>query len=104
MMSSNSPAAAGPKRPSPRQLPCGQLGITFPDMTKLLKEAFARASRLPDAEQDALAAILLDEIEDEARWHAAFRKSQTKLAKLGAEALAELRAGRAKPMRFGRPK
>lgn len=73
-------------------------------MTKLLKEAFERASRLPDAEQDALAAILLDEIQDEARWQAAFRMSQTKLGKLGAEALAELRAGRAKPIRFAPPK
>jgi len=73
-------------------------------MTKMLKEAFERASRLPAAEQDALASIVLDEIEDEVRWQATFRKSQTKLAKLAEAALAELRAGRARPMRFERSK
>ena len=33
-------------------------------MTKLLQEAIAEAKRLPDWEQDALAAMILDEIAD----------------------------------------
>jgi hypothetical protein len=32
------------------------------DMTKALKKAFEAASKLPEAEQDALAAAILDEL------------------------------------------
>lgn len=41
-------------------------------MTKLLEKAFAEAASLPDAEQDALAARILAEIEDERAWDRAF--------------------------------
>ena len=37
-------------------------------MTKSLAEVFARASRLPADEQDALAAWLAEELESEERW------------------------------------
>lgn len=57
-------------------------------MTKRLEQALAFASRLPDAEQDALADWLLTEIQDEQRWAEAFRSSQTRLADLADEALA----------------
>ncbi len=56
-------------------------------MTKLLEKAFARATRLPSEEQDALAAIILDELSDERRWAETFRASQTALEKLADEAL-----------------
>jgi len=52
-------------------------------MSKLLERAMKRARRLPDAEQDAIATIILEELEDEARWEQAFSKSQDALAKLG---------------------
>jgi hypothetical protein len=71
-------------------------------MTKLLKEAFERASQLTEAEQDALAAILLAEIEDEKRWQAAFRRGEAKLTELAEEALEEFRAGRTTPLEFDR--
>jgi hypothetical protein len=67
-------------------------------MTKLLKEAFERASQLPEAEQDALAALLLAEIEDEKRWQEAFRRGEAKLTELAEEALEEFRAGRTTPL------
>jgi hypothetical protein len=41
-------------------------------MTALLERAFAAASELPDAEQDALAARVLKEIEDEKQWTVRF--------------------------------
>ncbi len=44
-------------------------------MTKLLERAFAEAGRLPDAEQDALAARLLAELEDEAEWTRRFAET-----------------------------
>lgn len=62
-------------------------------MTTLLKEAFERASALPPEEQDAVARILMAELEDEAQWADAFARSQDALAKLADETLAEFVAG-----------
>ena len=45
------------------------------------------------AEQDAVAAILLEELASEQRWAESFAKSQDVLEKLAGEALAEHRAG-----------
>ena len=67
-------------------------------MTKLLEEALKEVAKLPEAEQDAVAAILLDELASEQRWAESFAKSQDKLAKLAAEALAEYKAGHTKPL------
>jgi hypothetical protein len=61
-------------------------------MTKLLERAFAKISRLPPAEQDALANWLLAEIESEMRWSKLFSGSQSILSKLAAEALSEHRS------------
>jgi len=62
-------------------------------MTSLLKEAFEKASGLPPEEQDAVARLLLAELEDEAQWAEAFARSQDALAKLADETLAEFVAG-----------
>jgi hypothetical protein len=67
-------------------------------MTKLLEEALKEVAKLPEAEQDAVAAILLEELASEQRWAESFAKSPDKLAKLAAEALAEYKAGRTKPL------
>ena len=62
-------------------------------MTKLLKKALERVSTLPDGEQDAVAGIILEELEDEARWRVAFAKSQDALARLAEEARDEIARG-----------
>ncbi len=62
-------------------------------MTKLLKEVLAKLSKLPPDQQDELAAWLLAEMEDEARWAKSFAESQDALAKLADEALEEHRRG-----------
>ena len=67
-------------------------------MTHLLEKALSELAKLPDAEQDALAAILLDELTSEQRWSESFAKSQDLLAKLAEEALAEHVAGKTKPL------
>lgn len=67
-------------------------------MTKLLEEAFDVARGLPAAEQDAIAASILAEIEDEGRWDASFQRSADILAALGAEAVEEHRDGRTLPL------
>jgi hypothetical protein len=67
-------------------------------MTKLLEKALHEVSKLPASEQDAVAAIVLEELASEERWAESFAKSQDKLAKLAEEALAEYNAGRTKPL------
>jgi hypothetical protein len=63
-------------------------------MTNLLQKAFDEASKLPEAEQDALGRALLDELASERRWEELFAGSHDVLAGLADEALAEHRAGR----------
>ncbi|MCL0097259.1 hypothetical protein M1O19_01830 [Dehalococcoidia bacterium] len=65
-------------------------------MTKLLERAVEKTKKLPDSEQDAIAALILEELEDEMRWGKAFARSQDALAKLAREAMAEHRAGKTK--------
>lgn len=63
-------------------------------MTKLLERAVKKIEALPDREQDAIAALILEELEDETRWDNTFARTQEALARLAAEAMAEDRAGK----------
>jgi hypothetical protein len=63
-------------------------------MTDLLERAISSLKTLPEEEQNAIAAIILDEIEDERRWDEAFSRSPDTLAKLAAFAMTEYRAGK----------
>jgi hypothetical protein len=63
-------------------------------MTKLLQDAFAKASALPPAEQDVLASRLLAELAEEDDFDRAIAASSDKLACLAREALVEYRDGR----------
>ena len=65
-------------------------------MTQLLEKAFAEASRLPEAEQNALAQRMLAEMASEQRWDELFLASQEELAALAQETLAQHRAGKTK--------
>jgi len=67
-------------------------------MTQLVEKAFAAIARLPEAEQDAIAAIILQELASEERWQAALGASTDALGKLADEALAEYRAGKTQPL------
>ena len=60
-------------------------------MSKLLEEVFAEASKLPESEQETLAAWILEELASERRWTRAFAGSPDALAQLADEALAEHR-------------
>jgi hypothetical protein len=62
-------------------------------MTSLLEKALRKAARLPEAGQDRIARVVLDEIEDEARWQASFAKSQDQLAALASAAREEIARG-----------
>jgi hypothetical protein len=67
-------------------------------MSDLFDRAVQKASKLPEAEKNVIAAIILEELEDDARWKKAFSKSQDALAKLAAEAIEEDRKGQTKEL------
>ena len=67
-------------------------------MTQALNSAVAEATKLPPDEQDAIAAILLEEIASEKRWSQSFAKSEGILEAMATEALAEFRAGKTIPI------
>ncbi|MGY2976625.1 hypothetical protein ACVWYZ_002566 [Thermostichus sp. MS-CIW-37] len=58
-------------------------------MTELLEKAISKLKALPTEEQNAIASLILDELEDDQRWEESFASSADMLAKLGAEAIAE---------------
>ena len=67
-------------------------------MTKLLEKAVKRVSRLSSTEQNVIAEIIIEEIEDEKKWEEKFRKSQYELSKLADEAVNEFKEGRTKSL------
>ena len=67
-------------------------------MTHALVQAVAQAEKLPPEEQDALAAILLEEIATERRWSQSFARSESLLESMATEALTEFKAGKTKPL------
>jgi len=69
-------------------------------MTKLLEKAFKRASKLPEIEQNALAKWVLEELDSERKWEAAFADSEDVLEKLGKEALEAHRQDKTLPLDF----
>ena len=67
-------------------------------MTHALVAAIAQAEKLPPEEQDVLAGILVEEIASEQRWSQSFASSEHVLEALATEALAELEAGKTRPL------
>jgi hypothetical protein len=69
-------------------------------MSQLMEQAFQKARQLPEGDQEAIASIILQEIESERRWEELFSlpKSADLLARMADEALAEFRAGRARKL------
>jgi hypothetical protein len=66
-------------------------------MTALLEKAFRQASALPKQEQEAIGALILEEIASESRWDAQFANSQDALARLAEEAVSEFNEGKTLP-------
>jgi hypothetical protein len=69
-------------------------------MTKLLAQAFDKASELPENLQDELARELLAELAGEARWDQTLEQSADTIDRMAEQALKEYRAGRTKEMGF----
>lgn len=63
-------------------------------MTQLLDKALAEVQKLPEPDQDAIAAIILDELADERRWDDAFAASQEQLGRLAERVRQDISAGK----------
>ena len=72
-------------------------------MTQLLKRAFDEASKLADAEQDALAAEILGEIEAESHWDDSLASSAKVIDQMGRQALKEFQQHKTIPGGFDKP-
>jgi hypothetical protein len=71
-------------------------------MTQLLERALEQARQLPDSEQDFIARMILDEIEDERGWDERFRDSQDELALMAQRVRAEIDAGLTEELDFNK--
>ncbi len=67
-------------------------------MTQLLEKVLTEVYKLPPEKQDTIAALILEELDDEQRWDAAFAESQDKIAQLARKVRADIKAGRIKKM------
>ena len=67
-------------------------------MTQLLEKVLTEVYKLPPEKQDTIAALILEELDDERRWDAAFAESQDKFAQLARKVRADIKAGRIKKM------
>ena len=63
-------------------------------MTQRLEQAIGEARKLSAPEQDAIAALIMDELGDERRWDEAFANSQSQLSRLAAKVRQDVAAGR----------
>jgi hypothetical protein len=63
----------------------------------LLEKALAEVARLPEAAQEAIASLILDEIEAERSWDERFAKSQDQLGELVRVARGEVARGEVLP-------
>jgi hypothetical protein len=65
-----------------------------------MADAIEKARQLPEDDQEAIAAIILQEIESERRWDELFARpvSADLLARMADEALDDVRAGRARKL------
>lgn len=69
-------------------------------MSQLLERAVAEARKLPALEQDAIAALILDEIEGDRQREEAFARSPGKLTALAARAAEQIRNGQVRVAGF----
>ena len=67
-------------------------------MTRLLEDAIAKVRQLGEPEQDAIAQIVLDEIESERRWKELLVRSPEKLAARADQAWAEHESGKSEEL------
>jgi hypothetical protein len=72
-------------------------------MTQRLEQAISELQQLPEPAQDAMAALILEQIADDAVWDDAFARSQSQLSKLADKARADITAGRVRRLSPTKP-
>lgn len=82
--------AGGKAASRPTRANRDQKGETI--MTQLLEKVLTEVYKLPPEKQDAIAAVILEELEDERLWDKVFAGSQDKLAELARKVRADIKA------------
>ena len=67
-------------------------------MTQSLEKAILEIKKLPDEEQDAIAAVIMAELESERQWDNAFENSRAELDQLAEEALEAYSDNKTEPL------
>ena len=67
-------------------------------MTQLLDKVLTEVYKLPPEKQDAIAAVILEELEDERLWNKTFAESEDKIAQLADKVRADIKAERIRKM------
>lgn len=67
-------------------------------MTQSLEKAILEIKKLPDEEQDAIAAVIMAELKSERQWDNAFENSRAELDQLAEEALKEYSDNKTEPL------
>lgn len=62
-------------------------------MTELLEQAIIKLKSLPASQQDAMATIILEELEDEEQWNETFSRPPDELGLLVDKVMAEYHVG-----------
>jgi len=69
-------------------------------MTTLLEQAINQLRKCTPAEQDTIAALILEELADDTRWEEAFAASRPEIEQLAEKVRAQIRAGQTRDMRI----
>lgn len=67
-------------------------------MTQSLEKAILEIKKLPDEQQDAIAAVIMAELKSERQWDNAFENSRAALGQLAEEALKEYSDNKTEPL------
>lgn len=67
-------------------------------MGQLLERAIEEARKLPEEDQETLAWVMLEEIDDQRRWDEVFAQPSEVIERMAEEALEDHRAGRTEPL------
>lgn len=67
-------------------------------MTEQLEKAVQHLKNLPPDQQDAIAALIFEELEDDAKWDASFATSPQLLEQLANEVEKEIRKNKTQPL------
>ena len=67
-------------------------------MTQLLEKVLTEVQKLPPEKQDAIATVILEELEDAQLWDKAFSESQDKLSQFAQKVRTDIKAGRIRKM------